>query len=230
MRTPYAHYQMLKRDLGDRPLRLRGQTIERCWRSKTYKECILPLAQNTLRNYTFVVNRFVTTSIHGNRTADILGNETVSRSFLDRATATRYDLSETAITADGATLTTQRSYEQSRDLLASIENKVAHGVPAVHQTVSRFDYESDALGRRVSRKDTGIAFDIHPTYADSRTTNNPAFNLYDYNERSEVTAANRYWGMDVSNTNTPVLGQQYAYDYDSIGNRTQSSDGIPAVG
>ena len=39
------------------------------------------------------------------------------------------------------------------------------------------------------------------------------------NDRSEVIGANRYWGSDVSITNTPVLGQQYSYEYDPIGNR-----------
>ena len=43
------------------------------------------------------------------------------------------------------------------------------------------------------------------------------------NNRSEVTSANRYWGSDTSNTNTPVLGQQYSYEYDSIGNRISTS-------
>ena len=43
------------------------------------------------------------------------------------------------------------------------------------------------------------------------------------NGRSEVTSANRYWGSDTSNTNTPVLGQQYSYEYDSIGNRISTS-------
>jgi len=49
------------------------------------------------------------------------------------------------------------------------------------------------------------------------------------NDRSKVTSANRYWGSDVSNTNSPVLGQQYSYEYDPIGNRI-STDNFPFTG
>ena len=107
-------------------------------------------------------------------------------------------LSETALApAAGAALTAQRAYEPHRDLLTSISNSAAQASQPV-SVVSAFDYTNDPLGRRVSRRDSGPAF------------NQPQENLFGYNPRSEVTSAAMY-------TNT------YAYAYDPIGNRTRSS-------
>ena len=75
-----------------------------------------------------------------------------------------------------------RSYEPARSLITAVENRFGSAV------ISRFDYVNDAIGRRVSRADSGIAFD------------NPAFDKYSYNARSEVIGAQRYHGTDVSDT------------------------------
>jgi RHS repeat-associated protein len=48
---------------------------------------------------------------------------------------------------------------------------------------------------------------------------------YGYNDRNELIAAHRFWS-DWS----PVAGQQYGYDYDSIGNRQDASSGGDANG
>ena len=52
-----------------------------------------------------------------------------------------------------------------------------------------------------------------------------AFNLYGYNDRSEVTSGKRYFGTDISQTNNPAGGQAYEYTYDNIGNRLSSMEG-----
>ncbi len=52
-----------------------------------------------------------------------------------------------------------------------------------------------------------------------------AFNLYDYNDRSEVTESARYLGADTSDTSSPVLPEFRSYDYDPIGNRKQTVEG-----
>ena len=67
-------------------------------------------------------------------------------------------------------------------------------------------------------KHSGTAFDV-----------GPAFNAYGYNARSEVTSADRYWGSDLGITTNPVLGQDYDYAYDNIGNRTSSARGTNAM-
>ena len=57
----------------------------------------------------------------------------------------------------------------------------------------------------------------------------PAFEAYAYNGRSEVTSSARYRGDNTADTSKPLHGRAREYAYDAIGNRIQSSDGIPAV-
>jgi hypothetical protein len=101
-----------------------------------------------------------------------------------------------------------RAYESGRSLITSVENRYGETV------ISRYDYENDALGRRTSRADSGLAFA------------NPAFDAYAYNGRSEVTGAQRYHGTDVSDTSTAYGGREFGYAYDPIGNRTSASETI----
>ena len=100
------------------------------------------------------------------------------------------------------------SYELAYSLITSVENRCGETV------ISRYDYANDALGRRTSRADSGLAFA------------NPAFDAYSYNGRSEVTGAQRYHGTDVSDTSTVYGGRQFGYEYDPIGNRISASETI----
>ena len=102
----------------------------------------------------------------------------------------------------------QRSYEPARSLITAVENRFGETV------ISRFDYENDAIGRRISRADSGIAFD------------NPAFDVYAYNTRSEVIGAQRYHGTNPADTSRPFGGRGFGYAYDPIGNRTSASETI----
>ena len=111
-----------------------------------------------------------------------------------------------------------RAYESARSLITSVENRYGETV------ISRYDYENDALGRRTSRADSGSAFAAQPTYGDSATVAMPAYNAYSYNTRSEVTGAARRWGTPDASGDL-VLGQQYAYAFDSIGNRITAAEG-----
>ena len=106
-----------------------------------------------------------------------------------------------------------RAYESGRSLITSVENRFGETV------ISRYDYENDALGRRVSRADSGEAF----TFTNSNDL--AAFNLYGYNGRSEVASSARYWGTDTGDTSEAVDGQQYAYAYDPVGNRITAAEG-----
>ena len=85
-----------------------------------------------------------------------------------------------------------KTYEPNRDLVTQVRNETQAGV------ISQYDYSNDALGRRVSRYDSGLAFA------------QPQANTFGYNQRSEVTSAIMY-------TNA------YGYVYDPIGNRLFSS-------
>jgi RHS repeat-associated protein len=112
-----------------------------------------------------------------------------------------------------------RAYESGRSLITAVENSFGETV------ISRYDYQNDALGRRVSRADSGLAFAIQPTYGDPATVEMPAYNAYAYNGRSEVTGAARRWGTDTGDTSDAVDGQQYAYAFDPIGNRITAAEG-----
>ncbi len=101
-----------------------------------------------------------------------------------------------------------RSYEPARSLITAVENRFGNTV------VSRFEYVNDEIGRRVSRADSGLAFQ------------NPAFDVYAYNTRSEVIGAQRYHGTDVSDTSRPFGGRGFGYDYDPIGNRLSATETI----
>ena len=98
----------------------------------------------------------------------------------------------------------QREYELNRNLLTNIENKFDTN------TISKYAYNNDAGGRRVSVVQTGSAFE--PT--------GDMFNLYAYNTRSEVVDTVRYFGSNTNNTQNPVGLQDWSYAYDNIGNRS----------
>ena len=123
----------------------------------------------------------------------------------------------TGMTASSGFLWT-RAYESGRSLITSVENRYGESV------ISRYDYQNDALGRRTSRADSGTVFAAQPTYGNPATAPMPAYNAYSYNIRSEVTGATRRWGVPGASGDL-VLGQQYAYDFDSIGNRITAAEG-----
>ena len=99
-------------------------------------------------------------------------------------------------------LRTVRAYEPNRDLIDYVENVwQPNGTPA---TISKYDYASDALGRRTNVDYTGVAFGS-PTP--------PIGQPFGYNDRNELTSSSRgaaSWG----------------YLYDPIGNRqTYTTEG-----
>ena len=101
-----------------------------------------------------------------------------------------------------------RGYEPHRKLVSAVENAYGSDV------ISRFDYENDAIGRRVSRVDSGLAI---PT---------PVFDKYTYNIRSEVVGAQCYYGTDASDTSRIYGGRGFGYNYDSIGNRITATEDV----
>ena len=87
------------------------------------------------------------------------------------------------------------TYEQSRDLLTQVRNQINGGV------ISQYDYVNDAAGRRTAITRSGSMM------SETRT------DAYCYNDRSELTNA-------VKNATL----NEYAYQYDDIGNRLSSMD------
>ena len=87
------------------------------------------------------------------------------------------------------------TYEPNRDLLTQVRNYINGGV------VSQYDYVNDAIGRRTEISRSGSRM------TESRT------DAYGYNDRNELTNA-------VKNATL----NEYAYQYDDIGNRLSSLD------
>jgi YD repeat-containing protein len=103
-------------------------------------------------------------------------------------------------------LATTYGYEATRDLKTQVKN-VAGGA-----TVSQYDYQYDAVGRRGSVVNSGSAFAM------------PAFSKWNYNDRNELIESARYEGANVGDVSLPVMAEYRAYGFDAIGNRTGASE------
>jgi RHS repeat-associated protein len=101
--------------------------------------------------------------------------------------------------SDATLATIHRKYEDSRDLVDFVENL------AGSTSVSKYDYTNDTLGRRTNVVHSGSAF---------AATHNL---VWGYNDRSELTAADRYTGETPGTHMTSDFAFDYLYDH--IGNR-----------
>jgi len=101
-------------------------------------------------------------------------------------------------------LATTRSFEADRNLITKIKNYD----DVNDQTISQYLYRNDALGRRSDVVYTGTAFAADHLFK------------WGYNDRSELTAADRYQSTD-PDTPTNQYGTNGAFEfaYDTIGNR-----------
>ncbi len=98
-------------------------------------------------------------------------------------------------------------FEPNRNLRTTVANS------SPEQLLSRYEYEYDRLGRRLSEQQSGESFD------------RPAFNLYDYNNRNEIKSSAAFVGSDPNDQTTPMLEQTRFYQYDAIGNRQKILEG-----
>jgi RHS repeat-associated protein len=109
-------------------------------------------------------------------------------------------LQTTTCSSNGTTvLTTTRTWDYGMRL-RSIANVVGSAPVTSHS------YQYDALNRRTQA-----------------TLEDGSFWKYGYDDRDELTNANRSWSY--FSTTTPVSGQQFSYAYDSIGNRQTAGFG-----
>jgi len=124
---------------------------------------------------------------------------------------------------DGAytPVTASYTYEDKRDVKTQVLNKA--GV----RTISQYDYRYNAIGNRTSVVNTGEAFGSQ--YPATSPENREGFNLYSYNSRSEVTESKRFHGTNVDAPSSPVTPEYRAYNYDPIGNRTNSTEGCDSL-
>ena len=105
--------------------------------------------------------------------------------------------------------TETNTYEAHRNLLTNIDGQFSTAVKA------QFAYTHDALGRRATVVDSGEIF--------ARYVNSGLATHYGYNDRSEVTSAQSYYGTSATDTSYPVAARGFNYAFDNIGSRTSSS-------
>ena len=98
-------------------------------------------------------------------------------------------------------------FEPNRNLRTTVANSSSE------QLLSRYDYEYDRLGRSLSERQSGEAFD------------QPTFTLYDYNNRNEIKSSNAFIGSDPNDQTRPIPGQTRFYQHDGIGNRQKILEG-----
>ncbi len=106
------------------------------------------------------------------------------------------------------------SYEDDRDLVAAVEN--SFGDLTTYTTISKYAYGNDSRGRREHVVRTGSAF------ASSH------MDLWQYNDRNELTRSERHAGTDPNSPGTEDTGLRRVYAYDPIGNRSTSTEGTGA--
>jgi hypothetical protein len=107
-----------------------------------------------------------------------------------------------------------RTYEPHRDLVTEVLNDI----PYYDQVVSQYVYAYDALGRRKSVITAGDAF------------GQDRFNVWHYNNRSELTGSWRGNGGTVSDPpSSEVTAERRLCNYDNIGNRDDYTAGTGAA-
>jgi RHS repeat-associated protein len=105
----------------------------------------------------------------------------------------------------------QRTYEPQRDLLSTIDTTWANTSRA------RYEYTYDDRARRTAAIQGGDAFTAD--YGDELRTD------YDYDDRGQLKSAKTALGETAQSTTntTPLRGRQFAYSYDTMGNRATST-------
>ena len=106
-----------------------------------------------------------------------------------------------------------RTYHGYRDLVTTLENKWGDTY-----VISKYDYAYDALGRPKHVSNSGEAFDAYSQDAHSQ---------YGYDDRSELTASDRYEGVYADPPGPAVSDETFGYVYDNAGNRTDYDIGTP---
>ncbi len=99
------------------------------------------------------------------------------------------------------------SYEPTRNFVTQVRNKYKNDI------ISEYNYKYDDLGRRTSVIKFGSAF-----------VNGNKFNIFFYNDKSELTGYSQYPGTDVNDAGNSVPEKNKSYHYDQIGNRRQFTE------
>lgn len=107
----------------------------------------------------------------------------------------------------GHPFTVTRSFEPQRDVLTAIDTKWST------TTRTRYDYGTNALMQRTSKKQSG---DVYGDYGDA------TYQAFGYDGRSQLTSAYSYLGSAADSTKK-LPDRQHEYAYDNIGSRQWSN-------
>ena len=111
---------------------------------------------------------------------------------------------------EGPVARADNTYEPLRDLRTVVNNyRIADGSSS---PVSHYSYRYDAAGRRSDVVNSGEVF-----------PGTDALSVWAYDTRSQVTGQSRYEGDDPDNPGNAIAAGDFAYDYDTIGNRLTST-------
>ena len=118
-------------------------------------------------------------------------------------------------TVQGPIHTMDNDYEPARDLRTVVTNYLA--ADGAGSPVSRYTYRYDAGGRRTDVVNTSKAGGAFPAGGE--------LSKWTYDTRSQVDLQQRYAGPDPGNEDVAIPAEDFAYSYDTIGNRITSKAG-----
>jgi RHS repeat-associated protein len=137
------------------------------------------------------------------------------------------DLISQVVTADNSRgyASTTRSYEDHRDLLTSVQNEwYLTAGNGSWSPISTYGYTNDDLGRRTRITRSEMAFVDNPHYEEYVDNGND----HGYSDRNELQRSYYYTGTP-EGEHEEVPANDFAYDYDPIGNRTDYTAGQSAT-
>jgi RHS repeat-associated protein len=156
-------------------------------------------------------------------------NVTVNSAATLVSTSYGYDAASRLSTVSDGTNSAAYTYLANSSLAGQV-TFVANGVDRMI-TTKQYDYLNRLAGVSSTPSGGGIQpFTFNYTYnlANQRTGVTNADNsywVYQYNSLGQVVSGKKYWA-----DGTPVAGQQFTYNFDTIGNRTAASSGGDSSG
>lgn len=111
----------------------------------------------------------------------------------------------------GPVHTVENQWAPHRNVLLQKTNKAGATV------VSQFEYGVNNIGQRTSIVEEGYGFA------------NTSVKLYGYDAMGQVLTANQYAGGTPASPGSAVVGGQFSFEYDKIGNRLESANGVDTV-
>jgi len=139
-----------------------------------------------------------------------------------------YDAASRLSTVGDGTNTASYSYLANSPLMSQITFKQTNATRMV--TTKQYDYLNrlTSISSANSQLPSPVSYVYNYNSANQRTAATNADNshwVYQYDSLGQVISGKKYWA-----DGTPVAGQQFTYNFDNIGNRTQTQAGGDGTG